>query len=476
MILKRPMDDHVKKEAFRSLTAVQPEKALKVLSLFKENEIEKAILCWQGFFLGISEVNSKKPEDRKARDKYFLESLKKINDFNDDFIKQILWPLVDAWNDIAGPIYHSTDKEYFKKWWNRLWRLSITKCNLSNKESGIVTRAHDEPASILTRSIFSLLWSLFPNKIPRNKKIPEDVQYYFRLIIKDAKKCSFVSWYFGQALYALWFLDRTWTNHNIKPLMDWDKHQNICKAVWDGYTYNMNLSPDFLSDFKSEFFQLFLNKKKFYEKELQSRDEIKDYESLADLFFITTGGKWYNNIFTNQETEQLRSALNINITPNINILESLSRKIWQSLKDSEDKSDVLWSEKIEPWMTTFWPPQIDMKTPVIAQNLSCALLYCGDKFPVALDFLEEHIKPVIQRNHYLILYGINEESEDKANNISKVFNHPEDLLKLLSWNLPQNNLYYYHSDLRKVLDKIKKKKPEIENDEQYRKLLEQSKA
>ena len=277
--------------------------------------------------------------------------------------------------------------------------------------------------------------------------------------------------HFGKNLFALWFLDKEWTKQHIKPLMDWNKHKDICQVIWDGYTYHMDLSPDFLIDFKDNLLQLFLKGNSLYEDKSKSPDTIKDCESIAELFLIATGGKWFKNIFTDSETKQLKQNFILD-KKNINILESLSRKIWQLLKDSEGKSANLWDEKIEPWIKEFfWPPQTKMKTPKIAQNLSYALLYCGDKFPDAIKVWEEHIKEVIIENNYRMLVRLEQGIDKNTNRLCLIFNHPHDLLTLLNWNFPQNDIISHRKkSWRKILDKLKAKNPEIEKDAKYTKL------
>ena len=275
--------------------------------------------------------------------------------------------------------------------------------------------------------------------------------------------------HFGYYLFYLWLLDREWTKQHIKPLMDWNKHKDICKSIWIGYFYHIKVNPNFLADFKKELLQMFLNNQGLYAEESEDTHQLNVLESIAELFLIATGGKWFENIFTDSETHQLQQ----NFIKNTNILESLSRKIWQLLKDSESKSANLWDEKIGPWIKEFWSSQTKMKTPKIAQNLSYALLYCGDKFPDAIKVLEGYIKENIKKNHYNILYLINGDLWSDKNRFNYIFKkHPRDLLTLLNWNFPQDDSipYHYKEMLQKILDKLKAKNPEIEKDAKYTKL------
>ena len=462
---KTPLWPYEKERVFSSLTEDNVVKAFKTLSIFSSLDIDIAPY-WQAFFYGISSA-----KDQDKANEYFIKSFFYIQKFNNRFIKQCLGSLIDAVDNKGGLLYYKVNKNFFKYWWCKLWDLSIIsdseKC--SKKESANYSmRAYNSKSGKMSHIIFKFLWSHFPEGIQRNKKIPVEIQYYFNLIIRSAKTNPAVMFHFGEYLFALWFLDREWTKQHIKPLMDWDKHNNICKSIWIGYFYHIKVNPNFLADFKKELLQMFLNNQGLYAKESDETHQLNVLESIAELFLIATGGKWFENIFTDNETERLQQ----NFIKNTNILESLSRKIWQLLKNSEAKSANLWDEKIQPWITEFWPAQQNMKAPTIAQNLSFAILYCDDKFPTAIEVLGEHIEGVITENHYTILYLINGDIGDDKTRFNYIFKHPHDLLTLLNWNFPQDDSipYHYKEMVQKILKKLKEKHPDIEKDAKYTKL------
>ena len=340
-----------KKENFRFLTKDCPDKAFEVLSMFSDNNINSAPY-WGGFISKISVIT----DTQKSND-YFLKSFKKIMNYSDEFFKKCLWSLIDGLNLKGVLIYHK-DKEVFKKWWNRLWNLSITEEESNNND--ISFSALNSHLGKLSQSIFRILWSQFPNgKITKNRKIPKDIKEYFYPIIQEGKERNpSALFHFGSDLSQLWYLDREWTIKNLKPLMNWDKQkkfsyknkpirplsssaknsqfQNLTKtfkpsksawrALWQGYLfYNMFLGPDFLEDFKEEFFQLVLN----YEQVLSNSNDSEYLSNVARIFFVTTGGREIQNIFTKKEVSQLIQKIGIDI------LEPLSWIMWRDLEDSE---------------------------------------------------------------------------------------------------------------------------------------------
>lgn len=449
-------DIDCKKENFRSFIIDFPERAFKVLSMFQGNDINSTPY-WDAVLNEISSI-----KNTQQSNEYFFESLNKIESFGDEFVKKYLWSLIDAWDYKAGSIYY-TDKNYFKKWWDKLWKSSVENADPLEKDlSDFSFGALNSELGKLSHSIFRTLWSKFPETIPKGGKIPEDIKNYFQVILQEGVNINLsVLFHFGSDLYVLWHLDRKWTIENIRPLMDWKHNQDVCRALWSGYLYHMRLNSDFLADFRSEFFHLLLNGKKFYTQE--SNDKIGYCEAIAELFFITTGGKWISNIFEEEETKKLVQNMDTDI------LESISRKMWVLLKDAKDKSANLWSEKIKFWWQKCWLHEKKFRTSKIAQNLSLVILHCGKKLPKTFELLEDKIEEeILQNNNYIVCH-----IEDNNEELNYIFDYPKQLLTLLNWNFPEKKiLYYYDEKVRKILDTLKEKYPDIEKNEEYNKLIE----
>ena len=456
-------DTQIKREDFRQFVKEIPEgieRGFEILSMFKDNDLNSTPF-WSGF---LSEVSMSSAA--KEGNEYFLKSLKKIENFDNKFMKECLWSLIHGLREKAGPVYTQEGRDYFKKWWLRLWQLSAEDNEDSEKESDFSFQALNSNFGKLSRIIF-VLWRKFPDsKAPKDGKIPDEVKEYFEIMIQGGKeKDPSALFNFGLYLWNLWHLDREWTMENLKPLMAWKTNSRACQALWEGYSHRMLLNPNFAVDFKREFFQLLLNGKEFYKKK-EGGERGAEYQSaLAEIFFILTGGKWMPNIFEENEIKEIIRAFD-----DASLWEELARKIWLQLKDSEKgKSSALWSETIRPWIDNFWPPQTKIKTPETAKYLSLAALNCEDKFPEALEFLKDKIDDVSSLNQNDILYQIKE--KNKSADVFK--NHPKELLQLLIWNFPEEKIdYLYDEKMKKILDGIKAKHPEIEKDTNYKKLQE----
>ncbi|MDE0092602.1 MAG: hypothetical protein OXN83_04895, partial [Oligoflexia bacterium] len=448
-----------KKENFRFFIRDYPEKAYKVLLKFKDKDIN-SYPYWSIF---ISEVSSIK--NKEEGNNYFLNSLQKIKKFENDFFKKNLWSLIYALEQKSRFLYHN-DKTAFKKWWNKLWDLSIKDTEF-HFDSDISLNALNSHLGKLTQSIFQVLWSKFSDKkMKRNEKITEEIKAYFEIIItKGSLKDPSVLYHFGSYLWDLWFLDKEWISKKLKKLMDWNQKENLCKALWIGWLYYPKWCPDFLDDFKSEIFQLILNRKKFYKTNQENVYKQGFSENIASILFITTGGRESKNIFTNTETRKLIQSMDTDV------LEPLSRQMWKDLEDSKNKSSILWSEKIKPWIEECWSSRLNLKNPKTAENLSFLILHCGNKLPKTFNLLKDKIEGVIQRNNEYISHYIIKKMNKELNYI---FDYPTELLQILNWNFPKDriNEYMGGKEIKQILEKLKEKDSSIEQNSKYKKLSE----
>ena len=442
-------DINNKTENFRFLTRDNPEEAFEVLLKFQDDNVN-SYPYWDVFIYEICMIT-----DIEKSNSYFLKALEKIETYNDDFFQKCLWSLIHGISFKGGVIY-TKDNELFKKWWFKLWNLSIKKENY-HIHSNFSMGASNSDLGRLSQIIFDMLRGEFYSKnLKEDGKIPEVVKGYFKTIIDEgSSKDPSVLYHFGSYLWELWFLDKEWVNNNLKKLLNWKGKESLCVSVWTGYIYHFKYSPDFLSDFKHNIFELLLHRETFFKFNKDDSNLNEFYNTIAGIFLITTGAAEGQNIFSEKESDQLK-------TLDKKILESLSRQLWQLLADSEGKSEILWSKKIQPWIDKFWPHQTKLKSSKTAEHLSFLILHCGQKLPEAFEVLSDSIQGVIEADNSYMLSYIEEKIDKKLN---ALFKHPKELIQLLNWNLPtKDKLTYNREKLRKILDKLKEENPNIADD------------
>ena len=445
-----------KRENFRSLSSNDPDKAYEVLLKFKDKG-ETSHPYWSVFIAEASMIQDNTKND------YFLKTLQNIEVFSDIFLKNCLWSLIHGLNQ-RGVVLYNKDKNLFYKWWYKLWDIAINNVSQPFSNSNIALNAVNSDLGKLSQVIFRILWSHFPaGKMERNKKLPQEITIYFELILKEENlKNSSVLYHFGYFLWYLWLLDEEWIDTNLKELIDWEEREDLCKAFWTGWLYRPEWNLDFLLYFKKNFLKMIINRNK-----LDITEQNHKYtENIAKIILISTGGKEIENIFTEQEEIQ-----EIIKSMDINIVESLFLEVWNLLEKSGNESKNVWSEKINPWINQLCLFKKTLTSHAIAKNLSCVILNCGNKLPEAFDLLKGQIEGKLERNNDYISGYIKDKMDKELNYI---FDYPKKLLKVLHWNFPEDEIHQYMGDreIKQILDKLKEKDPEIENNFEYKKLSE----
>ena len=445
-----------KKENFRSLSSNNPDKAYKVLLKFKDKG-ETSHPYWSVFIAEASMIKDNTNND------YFLKTLQNIEGFSDIFFKKCLWSLIHGLNQRGVALYNK-DNFFFNKWWHRLWELAINNVRHPFSKPKIALNTLNSDLGKLSQVIFHVLWSYFPEgKIDQNKKLPKEITTYFEFILKEENlKNSSVLYHFGKFLWYLWLLDEEWVGANFKKLIDWKEREDLCKAFWTGWLHHPKWNPDFLLYFKKNFLEMIINRNKFYITE----QDHKYTDNIAGIILISTGGKEIKNIFEEQaETQKIIQSMDIKI------VEALFWEVWHLLENAGDKSQNLWSEKINPWIKQLSLFKKTLTSFAIAKNLSYVILNCGNKLPEAFDLLKSQIEGQFETNNYYISLYIKDKMDKE---LSYIFDYPKELLKILHWNFPEDEIHPYMGDrkIKQILDKLKEKDPNIENNFEYKKLFE----
>ena len=433
-------------ENFRGFSNDHPERAFEVLCKFKDSDL-KVALFWSAFISAISFKNDS--------EEIFSKSFKKLYEFNDEFIKKCLWSLVHGFK-MKGGILYIESKEYFNSWWQKLWNLALE--DSSQKRGDPVDRSLNSHLGKLSHLIFYILWEiLYKESFKRDEGIPKEIKDYFKIILKEGvEKDHSVLCHFGSYLYSLWFLDKEWVMKYIKSFMK--TNDKNFEALWAGYLNHAKWKIDFFYEFKDQLFDL-INADRFHKRD----GWHNNYRSnISILFLMMSGGVAIDSIFNENESRTLIKKMDEDM------LKEISRQLWTSLKDSEDKSEKLWA-KIKSWIENNWPQQNNRNSTETAIYFSYMVVCSGEgNFKYAFDLLRSRIESFINRNNDYILSLL-----EKKNRLNYASDHPKDLLKLLIWSFPnQDTLWHLKDKIKTIHDKIlEKHKHSLETEPELKELL-----
>jgi len=81
-------------------------------------------------------------------------------------------------------------------------------------------------------------------------------------------------------------------------------------------------------------------------------------------------------------TEETRSALRSLDSKGRAIVAHVVR---QRLEGAGEQCEVLWNDRISPWLNQFWPKDLELRDPQVSSNLALAATYAGSSFSAAVD-------------------------------------------------------------------------------------------
>lgn len=243
-------------------------------------------------------------------------------------------------------------------------------------------------------------------------------------------------------LISLFRVDKAWTEQHFIPLLNWDLNPLEAKGVWEGFLWSPRLYLPLLVAFKNEFLQT-----------TQHYDELGEHkQQFAGFFTHAAIGP-----IDGYSVEELRTALAALTTDG---LGESARALSQALEGAADQREEYWEHRIQPFWQRIWPKNRDLRSPRIAESLARLTLASGEKFPSALQAVEDWLCP-LEYPSFIV------QSLEESQLCSRF---PEDALQLLTLTI--NNPGWFLHELQKCLAAIIEASPNLRDDPRSQRLQE----
>ena len=155
-----------------------------------------------------------------------------------------------------------------------------------------------------------------------------------------------------------------WTTENLLPHFDWQTSQDAA-AVWQGYLSRPHINPDLWTAIKGQFLESL--------KRVDKLGRTKDHAFGLLAYVCIHHPKWLSEIESKNALRTLPAEGRAEV----------ARSIWQTVEGVGEKSEVLWKERIEPFLRRAWPPeQLESGA---AFNLALAAICARSRFPAAVE-------------------------------------------------------------------------------------------
>lgn len=175
--------------------------------------------------------------------------------------------------------------------------------------------------------------------------------------------------HFASRLTWLHDLNPKWVEQHFLPFFDWGCSPEAA-AVWHGYLWQARITPDLWPQIKNQFLAAL-------KKENQlGRSYVQICHLLAAI--IVTQPDWLAR-------DEMQSILH-DLGPEGRA--HVSQAIFWRLARAGSQSERLWKELVGPWLSEFWPKDLDLRESKSSLNLAMAVTYAGSSFKSGVDALD----------------------------------------------------------------------------------------
>ena len=356
--------------------------------------------------------------------------------FNEEIIAICSRNMSDWLNNLSFLEFNNEDN------FLRLINLIISKYTTKNEIiEDYVSSAINNPIGICVETLQKWWFSKNPTN---NSLINEKLLDLYTEICKS-DNAKFIS---GKVILAsnllfLYQVDPNWTKENLTPLFDWEKDEIVSNAVWQGFLWNPRGNINLINDIKEVLIQTVIHKEK-----------LSRYKDQYIRLICSIGV--YNKDLINKENLQKVIYL-FDEEELIVIIDYLSNL----LKNTKDNLELLWDEKIYPFIQNFFPKSLSVVTSDLSQRIALLCINSDKIFYKVFDKMQFYLIP-IKYPDFIIL---------QFNKKTLIKRFPKECLLFIYKLIDKKNPLYKSQYLRDFLHQIIESDSTLKNLLQYRELI-----
>lgn len=351
--------------------------------------------------------------------------------------------LIEISNNLAGWVNASAKKidqeqePSFWVVWDRLWSLTgdLTGHVLADRP---LFAALNDPRGKLTEG---LLFRLAAREPTKGNGIPVELKPRFdRVVTAPGESGILCRVILASRLNYLYLLDRAWTSEHLLSKLDWQSSEAF--ALWSGYLWAPQSSPELLSAYKDSLVRAVMQSEEFGEQGVNLR------RLFAGVCIYTDG------ILTPAEmTKVMRSFDPKGLADVLSLLSD-------SLRGAGEKSETLWNERIGPWLKKTWPVAKEKQNERTSVAIAQMVINGGKALPTILEWAQPYLRPT---QH---IDGVVYRAQENAT----VDQFPAEMLQLLVWTVPEETPSWLAHLIEKVIQTVQIKAPQLVDSPNYLKL------
>jgi hypothetical protein len=250
----------------------------------------------------------------------------------------------------------------------------------------------------------------------------------------------------------LFAVDPDWTRATLLPCMSWDDEEEAT-ALWQGFAWAPRVGPELWAEIRSPFLDAFTPER------LRRFGDLG--RNMAQLLMLA------GIVFSSADIPVDRAGAAVKAMTG----SMRENAIWWTCHYLEggghpedepraDRADVLWRDRVKPWLGRVWPHELDYRSPGLSDRFATLAAATNEEFPDAVGFLSPFL---VKSDALLALHRLNETSHPDR--------HPVETLQLLNAVLDLK-AFWIPDNVRGILDRIAKAQPDLKEDPIFRRFTD----
>lgn len=295
-----------------------------------------------------------------------------------------------------------------------------------------VFHAINHPVGHVTQALLDWWYRQNPDD---KQGIPESIEPIF-INLCDTE---FAKFRHGRVLLAthiitLYRVDQNWTTQHLLPLFDWNHSETEAQAAWEGFLLSPRFYRPLVEAIKPELLET-----------VNHYSQLGKYNKQFATFLTFVALDPADTFKTGELASAIRSLP-------IDGLEKSAQTLVMAQESAGDQREDYWENRVLPFWNKLWPKSNNHLSSNIAESLALLCLATGNKFPSAMDAVDDWLQAINDPNYVI----------RKLKESDQLVNFPQYALRLLFIIINDSPLWL-SGDLRQCLDIISQEAPSLCN-------------
>ena len=266
--------------------------------------------------------------------------------------------------------------------WRKIWDASLSSDDAAETETAGLDLALNHVGGVLGEILFAELAADIPSVgAHQNPGLPPRLQEEFAIVGEgDSLSCRLARVSMATRLVELYRIDPEWTDGALLSRMGNESRECVVEiGLWEGYFAAKQCSEDLLAAFKNKLLGVL--------RDLGGLPVGTRARAVHHFIHLAV---WDNRDFSRDEARSVFWTWDDT---------SLAKAAWviaDILRGADDRSDVLWKERIGPWFKHVWRGREQDKTPAVSAALCRIALAVDTTFPDAVEAIKGCLVPRLQ--------------------------------------------------------------------------------